>query len=88
MARRMRQGEERLVQRMASSLFESYNHALACKARYDGFFDQVAKKSGGEYTPVSLKHIYRSLEKMFLQGDDPLHNPSHRFGHRSRVAGI
>jgi len=70
-AAKIRQGGGRLVQRMAPSLFESYNHAAARKAQYDDFFDQVAKKSGGVYTAVPLKHIYRSLEKMFLQGDDP-----------------
>ena len=46
-AARMQQGDGRLVQRMAPSLFESYNHAVARKAQYDGFFDQVAKNRAG-----------------------------------------
>jgi hypothetical protein len=69
-------GEGPLVQDGANSVFDSYRHAFEIKDTYDLFMAQLASKSGGKYTPLmgekALKNIFRALEKMFLQGQDPL----------------
>merc|ERR1711871_1096145 len=60
----------------AADLIESYRHAFEVKQTYDTFLDALAAKSGGKYRKVGLKHGYRSLEKMFLGGHDPLSTAS------------
>jgi hypothetical protein len=62
----------RLKQYYAKDLCESYDQAAAVKGKYDKMMSSLAGKSGGTFSPADLKHMYRSVEKMTLDGQDPM----------------
>ena len=58
---------EIVLRQSTSNLFDLYCEAARVHSCYNAFFKRLAKKTGAEWVPASLKKIFRILEKAVLQ---------------------
>ena len=56
-----------VLKQSTSNLFDLYCEAAKVHSCYNAFFKRLAKKTGAEWVPASLKKIFRILEKAVLQ---------------------